>query len=90
MNSEVSRYDIVELRNANSSLENELRRIHEELRRSIHEQELRNIKRSGEVERSLTKWTALIVVISIVFTLAVTHERRAGKGSSTVGTSNTE
>ena len=84
MNSEGSHHDIVALRNANSSLESQLREIRDELRKSFHQQELRNIERSGEMERSLTKWAAVMIVISIAFTLVVTHERPAEKESSAV------
>lgn len=90
MNSEISHYDIVALRDANSSLESQLRKIHDELRESIHQQELRNIRRSAEMERSLTKWTAVMIVISIAFTLVVTHKRPADKESSAVAATSTE
>ncbi len=90
MNSEVSHHDIVALRNANSSLESQLRETRDELRKSIHAQELRNIERSGELERSLTKWTVFIVVVSMVFTLAVTHVRPAKEESSAVPAASAE
>lgn len=90
MNSEVSYHDIVALRSANSSLESQVRKIHDELRESIHQQELRNIKRSSDMECSLMKWVAVIVVILMVFTLVVTHERTAEKDSSEVAATSAE
>ena len=90
MNSEASHHDIVALRNANSSLESQLREIRDELRNSFHQQELRNIERSGEMERSLAKWAAVIVAVSMVFTLAVTHARPAKNESSAVPAASAE
>jgi hypothetical protein len=90
MNSEVSHYDIVALRNANAALENQLRKISDELRESIYQQALRNITRSSEMEQSLMRWTVVIVLISMAFTLVITHEPRAEKDSSSVVTTDTE
>jgi hypothetical protein len=90
MNSEVLHHDIVALRDANSALQSQLRKISDELRESIHQHELRSIARSSEMEQSLMKWTVFVVVISMVFTLVATHKPSAEKESSAAAAASTE
>jgi hypothetical protein len=64
MSSEISRFDIDELRRLQSSLEKRIQNLQDQLSRQT--------QASSEMELRLTKWSGAVLVMAVAFTLFIT------------------